>query len=148
MRYIVIKDENLIKQIEDYQMFVKAISKVELEREKIVVNALNKYLHKKSFNKDFWPWKKRNSYKIWKNQDGKCYYCKQPVDYKISTLDHKHPVDDSGKVCDLQNVVACCYWCNTDKGRLNDKEYEYKQLANRASGIYPPVPFAGHPSQL
>lgn len=147
MNYIVIKDKELISRIDSYRVFLINTARVERTRDEVVVNALNKYLHKKSYNSRFHRFKKKNAYRIWENQGGKCYYCKQPMDYKIATLDHKHPIDDCGKMCDVRNLASCCYWCNVDKGRLNEQEYAYKQLANAANGIYPPVPYAGHPDK-
>lgn len=62
--------------------------------------------------------------------DGKCYYCRQPVEAlghnhpRHPTRDHKTPVvrngDDSSG-----NIVLACRACNCVKGDMNESEFNH-----------------------
>lgn len=56
--------------------------------------------------------------------DGICQYCGTPVDRKVATLDHVHPISKGGKTT-WENTVTACGPCNADKA---DKTHTHKPL--------------------
>ena len=75
---------------------------------------------------------------IYARDNGSCKYCSKQLSKKEMTIDHVVPPMRGGNN-EVSNLVAACKWCNSDKGMLTGEEYQYKQLANAAKGIYPPA---------
>ena len=46
---------------------------------------------------------------------GRCYYCKQSIQFNKTTVDHMTPLSKRGKNY-LQNLVLSCKRCNSTKG--------------------------------
>jgi 5-methylcytosine-specific restriction endonuclease McrA len=69
--------------------------------------------------------------------DGICKYCKTPLSYKESTIDHYYPpeawhVDDIDEYNRCTNLVLCCYPCNFYKGKkMPDKFIIYDRNDRR-----------------
>ena len=47
-------------------------------------------------------------------QRGVCPYCKEHIDFKYWTLDHKIPLSRGGGN-KLKNLIGCCTFCNAIK---------------------------------
>lgn len=58
-----------------------------------------------------------------RQQNFKCCYCRQPLDYKSVTADHIVPRSRGGQTI-KQNIIAACRDCNYWKGSMSD--YEFK----------------------
>lgn len=78
--------------------------------------------------------KKSIRLQVWEREEGLCYYCgidmvkKQTKDMarwmrlRLFTVDHKIPSTRGGDYS-LENLVASCAKCNSDKGQLRFEEY-------------------------
>ncbi|SRR5215204_2938299 len=72
---------------------------------------------------------------VYKRDNYTCVYCLAPA----STVDHVVPLSRGGK-WRLNNLVACCIWCNNEKsdnslkGFINDK-LPYFRARNSTSDI-------------
>jgi 5-methylcytosine-specific restriction endonuclease McrA len=68
--------------------------------------------------------------KLFQNQDGKCFYCKEQMvlarpsvhPLRACTLDHKIARCNGGSNTE-ENLVAACAECNGMKGHLSDKAF-------------------------
>ena len=65
-----------------------------------------------------------------------CPYCLKTLPIEQATKDHKIPRNRGGKT-EPDNIVACCFACNSEKGALTPEEYELWKLLNeiRVHGI-------------
>lgn len=70
---------------------------------------------------------KHMRYNLWVEQDGKCHYCKRPMDRdngsRLSvTIDHKLPRARGG-ADSRDNIVGACLECNLEKANLTEQEF-------------------------
>lgn len=89
--------------------------------------------------------------RLYRVQDGKCYYCNGPMTFRdpyadsCCTIDHKVPRIRGGTISVRSyrdNVVAACRKCNQDKDVLTAEEYALyphlgvvvKEIIGRMSG--------------
>lgn len=56
---------------------------------------------------------------------GRCCYCETPIAIETLVTDHKIPISRSGELT-IDNLAACCEFCNDAKGALTD--YEFRSL--------------------
>jgi hypothetical protein len=86
--------------------------------------------------KDWLQFKRKHMSEIIIRDQRTCQYCGKYLHLNDMTLDHKTPPARGGQNT-LENLVLSCWWCNSDKGILDNNEYRYKQMANKAKGIGP-----------
>lgn len=55
-------------------------------------------------------------------QSGRCFYCRTPISYKFSHIDHMTPISRGG-TNHPENKVVCCHQCNSRKHVLTADEY-------------------------
>ena len=55
-------------------------------------------------------------------QNGKCYWCEQPVDFDKKSIDHYIPLVKGGSNYP-DNIVIACRFCNTSKGAKMPREF-------------------------
>jgi len=60
--------------------------------------------------------------------DGKCGYCGADLDERNLTIDHKIPKCHGGDHAQ-ENLLACCRWCNTSKGRSHIEDFRLRMSA-------------------
>lgn len=70
----------------------------------------------------------KNKYRRYKDiimakTEHRCAYCGKKLHYKDCTIDHVHPRSQGGSD-DLDNLVACCFFCNQAKGNKSLKEFQ------------------------
>jgi 5-methylcytosine-specific restriction endonuclease McrA len=70
------------------------------------INTLRKQLHNKNLRA-----------KVFAKTDGTCWYCEARFadDYHPPEIDHVYPISLGG-TNEIDNLVPCCYLCNTRKG--------------------------------
>lgn len=134
---ILIKLEQRVEEIN--KLFPNEKITLESLINKIFVKYFEKQLEKakKTDGSDWVIFRRKNAVKMWREAKHKCFYCKRPIPFSKSTIDHKMPIFRGGALLDLNNMVTSCNWCNKDKDILTDEEYFYKQLHNSAKGIKP-----------
>lgn len=59
---------------------------------------------------------------------GKCGYCGEDLNERNLTIDHKVPRCHGGDHS-LGNLIACCRWCNTSKGRSHIEDFRLRMAA-------------------
>ena len=66
---------------------------------------------------------------VYLRDNGTCQYCNTPIDRKVATLDHVHPVSKGGKTT-WENSTTACKPCNYRKaahvGKFKPKQAPYK----------------------
>jgi 5-methylcytosine-specific restriction endonuclease McrA len=70
--------------------------------------------------------------RLYREQDGLCYYCKRPVRLAFkgmphenpdhATIDHKVP-RNLGGTDDVANIVVACWSCNSVKGDMTAEQF-------------------------
>jgi len=64
-----------------------------------------------------------------KLQEGRCFYCQQPITEADASLDHLVPKSDGGKGTSTGNLVVCCRPMNHFLGSVSLK-VKFKMLAD------------------
>lgn len=64
----------------------------------------------------------------------KCYYCGKELRIETVCLDHKTPLFRGG-TNDNENIVACCAFCNFQKGKRTEEEYRLWLEEMRQAGV-------------
>lgn len=124
--------ENLLMQIRSLH-FLK-----EMTDEEILKRALERYLGWQTDGHLFKTNKWSKILRLHKNQDGRCYYCGQPVLRNNATLDHKLP-RSLGGLSTMDNLVMCCHNCNETKSNFDDIEFrEWLKQSNSPPNTYNP----------
>ena len=74
---------------------------------------------------------------VYLRDGGKCQYCGDEVERKVSTLDHVHPISKGGKTT-WENCTTACSPCNATKSdksgwkpRLKPYKPDYYDLVNK-----------------
>ncbi|AFV50663.1 HNH endonuclease [Pseudomonas phage AF] len=63
-----------------------------------------------------------------KQSGGLCGYCGEELTERNLTIDHKVPRCHGGDHS-LENLIACCRWCNTSKGRSHIEDFRLRMAA-------------------
>ena len=59
-----------------------------------------------------------------------CYYCKEVIEEKFKTIEHKQPLNKGGKHS-MDNLTMACYLCNCTKKDMTEEEFLiYKNKKN------------------
>lgn len=69
---------------------------------------------------DYWYWYDIRMYLL--DTQGRCRYCRKPLDKYTVTIDHFMPKSKGG-TDDLGNLVAACDDCNNRKGDMLPKAF-------------------------
>lgn len=76
-----------------------------------------------------------NRHNIWIRDEGKCAYCRKPLELNEFTFDHVIAQAKGGKTT-WENIVCSCQPCNTDKAAKTLKE------AGKTLHVHPHAPTA------
>ena len=68
-------------------------------------------MHKRGIDRAFY---KLDRERVWNEQHGRCYYCKELIDKNDITFDHVIPISKT-KFHSTQNCVVACRPCNQKK---------------------------------
>jgi len=94
----------------------------------IVQFALTNYRNKKYDELAYESYRRLQKNRRLSLQGWGCFYCGKGITKKTATLDHLNPLSRGG-VSEGENIVACCFECNLEKGEMTAGEYDtFKKL--------------------